>query len=631
MAPAPFLLLLTRVVLAQTGTCDVSPGDNGASEQACVAAIRALGTGTVVADVFHDSNGLTADRLPLFGTLVDPLGGCAQANTICNGDVTAFQDQPKVNCLNASHDFATIASYVNALDWRYANPVRLHDTHGQQAAPNQACPDWGAAVVDGNKDGYRPWEGLVFDLGGPSNRVALFNVNDHGPQPCESVEYTVYLTDNPASRELIDNPSTTGADPSKWNRARLSRIFLEGWKKVRAGVDPGLTYTIEADSFTTVWSLPCGITFRYVGIIAGNDGKDLPSCNFDSFDAELDAVAGLTEGGAGVCPDKDRDGYVACGCPGAPAVCDCDDTNRTVHPGATEACDDADLNCDGKPSPCGAGLTCHLKQCLPGCVGELAQCPPGATCQSAAGTSLCIPADCNLAGCPAGSACDASGHRCVPSCTGVTCSPGQQCRDGQCLEPCLGVVCPAPLVCNSGRCEPSCSCFAADLGCSAGQCNRSAGTCASPGCANVTCAAGQACLAGACVGVCDGVTCPASQVCKADQGGCVGRCVGVTCAAGLVCAPNSGACVTADCVSVACGAGQTCSAGSCVAAPADAGSSLGDGGAGGLDGGSGSGSGHGDGNVTTRASGCGCTAVDPLPVLFAVFAALSLARGRRRS
>ena len=80
---------------------------------------------------------------------------------------------------------------------------------------------------------------MVFDLGGPSNKVVLFPINDHGPQPCESVEYTVYLTDNPLSRELIDSPTTTGADPKKWNRAKLSRLFLEGWKKVRRGTAAG--------------------------------------------------------------------------------------------------------------------------------------------------------------------------------------------------------------------------------------------------------------------------------------------------------------------------------------------------------------------------------------------------------
>jgi len=38
--------------------------------------------------------------------------------------------------------------------------------------------------------------------------------------------------------------------------------------------------------------------------------------------------------------DRDRDGY-------APDE-DCDDTDRSVHPGAIEACDGTDNNCDGQ-------------------------------------------------------------------------------------------------------------------------------------------------------------------------------------------------------------------------------------------------------------------------------------------
>ncbi len=350
---------------ASTGVCDQSSGDTGATEQACVAAIQALGPGTVVDGVFKDAQGRTGDQLPVYGKLINPFPGCTTGNTICNGDLTNYQANPKVNCVNKDRTFSTIASFVDALDWKYANSIRLHDAHGM----NGACPVWSDQVVDGNKEGYKPWEGLVFNLGGPSNKVVLFPVNDHGPQPCESTEYTVYLTNNPASRDIIDNPTTTGADPNKWNRAKLSKLFLEGWKKVRSGTDPGLNYTIEADSFTSVWSLPCGISFRYVGVIAGNDGKDLPACNYDSFDAELDAVAGLTESGTAVCPDADHDGYVDCNCSAAPKVCDCNDQDPNVHPGAPETCADPDLNCDGVAGGCPTGKFCYQKSCVDPCQG----------------------------------------------------------------------------------------------------------------------------------------------------------------------------------------------------------------------------------------------------------------------
>jgi len=50
------------------------------------------------------------------------------------------------------------------------------------------------------------------------------------------------------------------------------------------------------------------------------------------------------------CGDTDRDGYQACR-PGenpVGGVCDCNDVRGDVHPMATEACDDADNDCNGR-------------------------------------------------------------------------------------------------------------------------------------------------------------------------------------------------------------------------------------------------------------------------------------------
>ncbi|MBX3190225.1 MAG: hypothetical protein KF819_24715 [Labilithrix sp.] len=44
--------------------------------------------------------------------------------------------------------------------------------------------------------------------------------------------------------------------------------------------------------------------------------------------------------------DEDADGYVSCALPGK--VADCDDKNPAIHPGATEVCNNVDDNCDGK-------------------------------------------------------------------------------------------------------------------------------------------------------------------------------------------------------------------------------------------------------------------------------------------
>jgi MYXO-CTERM domain-containing protein len=649
------LSLCAAPARASTGTCDVSPGDTGASELACLASIQALGANTVVTGIFKDTNGKTADQLG-YGKLVDPWGGCDQANNTCNGDVSSSQGNPAVICIDSSHNFSTVAGYVNTLDWKYSNPIRMLNAHGFQGAPSDKCPSWGSQVTDGNKEGYSPWEGMVFDLGGPSNKVVLFPINDHGPQPCESVEYTVYLTDNPLSRELIDNPTTTGADPQKWNRAKLSQLFLEGWKKVRPGVDPGLTYTIEADSFSSVWSLPCGITFRYVGIIAGNDGKDLPNCNFDSYDAEIDAVAGLTEDGAGVCPDADKDNFVDCNCPTHPAVCDCNDADPAIHPGTPEACDSADLNCDGVPGGCAdPQAVCYKSLCDPKCSGESQFCPAGSTCTPVGPSSICIPQDCTAGGCPPGGTC--KNGLCVPACDTIVCPTGQVCEDGQCLDPCMGVQCPSPQICQQGKCAPPCACFAQDIGCSSLSgtvCDKAAnmggGACVPPACVGMTCDPGKVCnpINGVCVDICNGVMCPVGQKCVSG-GGCVALCSDVKCDAGLTCNPQTGVCEDTSCNNVTCFPPQVCKLGACVdqgtggagGGGAGTGGTSANGGAGGLGGAptTSTTSTGGAGGTTGDKGSCGCrVAGDPgddagAPIA-AVAAALGLAgviRRRRRA
>ncbi|MEZ4302193.1 MAG: DNRLRE domain-containing protein, partial [Polyangiaceae bacterium] len=129
----------------------------------------------------------------------------------------------------------------------------------------------------------------VWDLGGPSNQVAVFPIIDHGPMPQEAIEYTVYLSNNPAA-------VVAGADgTTQWVKAQIVKVYLEGWH-------PGWI----ADGFTTVWQLPGGQTFRYVAVPAGG-----PDALVVDGDHELDTVLGLTFGGEPVCPaaqDEDGDG-----------------------------------------------------------------------------------------------------------------------------------------------------------------------------------------------------------------------------------------------------------------------------------------------------------------------------------
>lgn len=483
--------------------------------------------------------------------------------------------------------------------------------------------------------------------GGPSNQVAIFAQNDHGPQPCESVEYTVYLTDNPFAKDAIEDPTTTGADPQKWNRAVLKKIFTKGFVEVRppnpaqfgAACGDTAQYSVEEDSFVQVHSMPCGINFRYTSIVAGYDGKEFPACQFHSQEGEVDAVAGLTEDGSGVCPDADKDGFVDCSCTGAPTVCDCNDADDKVHPGAPEACDAGDLNCDGVPGSCSGGLFCHQSICVPACQqGEFA-CPKGSTCAVTSQGPLCVPSDCSTGGCPPGSTCDPVSKTCKPACDGVVCPFGQKCNDGKCIDPCANLVCPSPKQCIAGECVAPCSCFAGDVGCKAGEvCDKgNTDLCTTPACKGVTCAPGQHCDPGTgqCQGICDGVKCPPGETCDPVKKACVGLCDGITCAAGEVCDPATGKCVDDSCKNVTCIPPSVCVGGSCVAPDGGVGGGPADASADGA-------AASGGGTLPPKGSavagddgGCGCTTPGGRRGTFAAVLALLglgvLAARRRRA
>jgi len=607
LALALALLLGAGAAHAVVGNCETNGGND------CINAIQA--SGGVVNDIFKDVNGKTGQQLPVFGQLYNAWPGCTIANSgNFRDEYQGTESQcPVVPPHNAGgYNFPDVAAYANALDWKYVQPVRL--VNGHAMSQGGACPSWdqNGTWVDENgatsHDGYLPREGLVWDLGGPSNKVAIFAVNDHGPQPCESVEYTVWLTNNPASTDVIDAPTTNGADPDKWNRAVLKKIYTHGWIDQRApspGNNCGDTanYAVEADSFVTVYGLPCGIAFRYVSVISGNDGKDFPQCSYDSFDGEIDAVAGLTEGGAGVCSDGDGDGFVDCSCPGAPQVCDCNDSDPNVHPGAPENCDDPDLNCDGSPGGCSAGTYCYAHVCVAACGSGEFSCPKGASCESTDTGQLCIPTDCTTGSCPAGSVCDPVSKTCKPACDNVVCPYGQKCQDGKCIDLCQGVQCPSPKTCINGECKAPCSCFNNDAGCTAPLVCDRGGTdqCVPVACKNKTCAAGEHCDdSGNCVGLCDGVTCPEGQKCDESKGGCIDNCDGVSCPQGQTCDPQTGKCNDTSCDNVFCNPGQVCVGGQCV----DADGGVPDGG---MD--SGAGNAPSRGSATSGdTGGCGCRA-----------------------
>ncbi|MCC6668735.1 MAG: putative metal-binding motif-containing protein [Polyangiaceae bacterium] len=625
---------------AATGACDANPPT---SSLACINAVQSAGG--VVHDIFKDKNGLTGPQLPLFAKFFNNWPGCdTTSHNGCAGESTPPYDCPGVYSCNGTvtNTVANATKYLEKLDHLWWHPCRLLDHTLTNGCPNRAVSN---CVTDGTPGHYFPWEGLVFDLGGPSNKVAIFAQNDHGPQPCESIEYTVYLTDNPLAKDAVEDPATTGTDPQKWNRAVLQQIFTHGWFTTRppspgnptwAACGDTANYAVEDDSFTQVHGLPCGITFRYASIVAGYDGKEFPACSYHSQEGEVDAVAGLTEQGTGVCPDADKDGFVDCKCPGATQPCDCNDADAKTYPGAPEPCDSSgDLDCDGKPGACPSGLFCNASICVPPCkAGEIGNCPIGSTCQTTDQGAICVPDDCTTGGCPPGSVCDATSKKCKPACDGVVCPFGQSCKDGKCVDLCAGVQCPPPKQCSLGECKAPCSCYAGDIGCSAGEiCDKTGSKdCVPPACKGKTCQTGEHCdTTGACVGLCSGVTCPQGQKCDSAKG-CVPLCEGVTCATGEECDAKTGACVPAQCTPI-CFPPKKCVAGQCVLPEAGTGGAANDAGS---DAGGGTGGKLPSGGTTDSDDdgGCGCrapaaTAAWPAALL-GLLGALGLSFWRRR-
>jgi hypothetical protein len=475
--------------------------------QACVtgdACCMALPAGADVADIFRDKLGRTGPQLPVFGKLLN-------AN-----DVTG--------CLGVTTDPSTLGAFSCAGD---GNPSASHYSDHLDHLWVQhlrTCMD-GTSPPDGVGGCFYAPKGLIYDLGAPSNKVVLFPMIDHGPLPQEAFEYSVYLSNNPSAKDTV--PRGQNPDPNKWNEATLIKFFERGWNPTDAAPNPNKDVS---DDDVTLWGLPCGVNFRYVSLVAGNNGNPDQSCTFYSQEDEIDAVAGLSEDETGVCPDLDMDGHTDKACGGD----DCNDNDKAVHPGAPEACDATkDLNCDGTAGGCPPGMGCLDHLCVPPCgVGEFAC---GAT--QACVNGYCVGAPCGGGGpCAPGTVCE--NGACLDPCKGAVCPGGQVCIDGSCVDPCRNIQCPQNQHCAAGLCVPSCAC----AGCSTpSTCDMTSGYCVDPACASMSCAPGTACRGGSCVDICTEVVCPIGQKCSA--GACTpDPCFARDCGPGQACDPMTGKC-----------------------------------------------------------------------------------------
>jgi hypothetical protein len=273
-----------------------------------------------------------------------------------------------------------------------------------------------------------------------------------------------------------------------------------------------------------------------------------------------------------------RGGAVACegGTVGIPEICngiddDCDSVIDDMPTDEGGACGESEGVCEEGALRCIAGTLQCVGGVLPGtevCNGLDDDCDgtidDGDLCEG----GVCAAARCSVP--------------CIMTEFGARCPPGETCVEGFCVEDaCFGVTCERGAdgsrnVCQDGACVPVCdtvSCPDPNV------CRRTDGACVGNNCNFLPylCEAGEICVRGECVGdPCAGVTCGAREFCRA--GDCVGSCAGVSCgptercrggrceATGcaqpcgerLVCDAESGNCVPDPCLGASCTSGQVC-------------------------------------------------------------------------
>lgn len=236
-----------------------------------LACAATLGTASTVSAVCLTNPGDTVGN-PIFGATVNtfiglginPATTCIEntlwtdpanfglGSYVGGADGVGFATDPTV--LGAYALGGGVAASANARDFKWVQDV------GNQTTINGAI-------------GGRPSQGIVWDLGGQANQVAVFVFVDHGPVPGEVLENTAWLSNDP------------NAPDSGWTQASLVHVYGSGWSP-----DPNI-----ADGFVAVYQLPSAQTFRYVSVTWGG-----PGAITRDGDNEIDAVGGLNIQGGGI-------------------------------------------------------------------------------------------------------------------------------------------------------------------------------------------------------------------------------------------------------------------------------------------------------------------------------------------